>query len=134
MNAAATLDGRPLPALRESYADERARHRGLSHHSVTILRDVSMVETNVAVPVLPEEQRAAIWEALRDAKLEERHHLVEVDGRPGIDGLATAGVAVRTMGRGPDDDPAFFLAAGAAGVLAGRMAAGNRRWRADAAD
>jgi hypothetical protein len=36
---------------------------------------------------------------------------------------------VRTMGRGIDDDPAFFLAAGAAGVLAGRMAAENRRWR-----
>jgi len=93
-----------------------------------------MVETNVAVPTLPSEQRAAVWDALRAAKLEQRHHLVEVDGRPGIDGLATAGVSVRTMGRGPDDDPAFFLAAGAAGVLAGRMAVGGRRWRADAED
>jgi len=34
------------------------------------------------------------------------------------------------MGRGVADDPEFFLAAGAAGVLAGRMAAGNRAWRA----
>jgi hypothetical protein len=33
------------------------------------------------------------------------------------------------MGRGVDDDPVFFLAAGAAGVLAGRLAAGDRRWR-----
>jgi hypothetical protein len=33
------------------------------------------------------------------------------------------------MGRGIEDDPAFFLAAGAAGVLAGRLAAENRRWR-----
>jgi hypothetical protein len=33
------------------------------------------------------------------------------------------------MGRGPSEDPAFFLAAGAAGVLAARMAAGSRRWR-----
>jgi len=32
------------------------------------------------------------------------------------------------MGRTPDDDPAFFLAAGAAGVLAGRMAAASRAW------
>ena len=36
---------------------------------------------------------------------------------------------VRTMGRGIEDDPAFFLAAGAAGILAGRLAAENRRWR-----
>ena len=35
------------------------------------------------------------------------------------------------MGRAVADDPAFFLAAGAAGVLAGRVAAGNRRWRAE---
>jgi hypothetical protein len=41
---------------------------------------------------------------------------------------------VRSMGRGPEDDPAFFLAAGAAGVLAARMAAGSRRWRADLED
>jgi len=29
------------------------------------------------------------------------------------------------MGRSARDDPAFFLAAGAAGILAGRMAAGT---------
>jgi hypothetical protein len=32
------------------------------------------------------------------------------------------------MGRTPHDDPAFFLSAGAAGVLAGRMAASGRAW------
>jgi Protein of unknown function (DUF3866) len=51
-----------------------------------------------------------------------------VDGTPAVEELRSLGVDVRTMGRGIDDDPAFFLAAGAAGVLAGRMAAGNRRW------
>jgi hypothetical protein len=35
------------------------------------------------------------------------------------------------MGRSPGEDPVFFLAAGAAGVLAGRMAAGSRTWRRD---
>ena len=33
-------------------------------------------------------QRAAVWDALRAAKLEERHQLVEVDGRPALDELA----------------------------------------------
>jgi hypothetical protein len=32
------------------------------------------------------------------------------------------------MGRTPADDPEFFLAAGAAGVLAGRMAVRDRAW------
>ena len=55
---------------------------------------------------------------------------MEVDGRPALAELADRGIEPRSMGRGVDDDPAYFLAAGAAGVLAGRMAAGNRRWRA----
>ena len=133
LNAAHTLGGRAIPALRVSFADRRERHRGLSHHSLTILRHVCLVETNVPVPVLEDEvERAAVWDALRGAKLEERHHLVEVDGRPAIDELVARAVEVRSMGRGVGDDPAFFLAAGAAGVLAGRMAAENRRWPRDA--
>ena len=128
--AAQTLGGRPIPALRVSFADERERHRGVSHHSLTILADVCKVDVNVPVPVLEDDaQREVVWGALRGRKLEERHHLVEVDGAPAIEELRARGVDVRTMGRGIDDDPAFFLAAGAAGVLAGRMAAEDRRWR-----
>ena len=135
LNAAAVLGGRPVPALRIGFADMRERHRGLSHHSLTILKDVCTAACDVPVPALDEDaQRAAVWDALRSAGLEDRHHLVEVDGRPGIAGLADRGVEVRTMGRGPQDDPAFFLAAGAAGVLAARMAAGGRRWRAELED
>jgi hypothetical protein len=130
LNAVATIGGRPIPALRVSFADPRERHRGLSHHSLTILRDVCKVETNVPVPTLVDEgQRQAVWGALRAAKLEERHQLVDVDGRPALDELRARSVIVRSMGRTEEDDPAFFLAAGAAGVLAGRMAAGDRRWR-----
>jgi hypothetical protein len=127
--AAATLGGRPIPALRVSFADGRERHRGVSHHSLTILADVCKVDVNVPVPALEkEEQRTAVWDALRSRQLEDRHHLVEVDGQPAIEELRARGIHVQTMGRGIEDDPTFFLAAGAAGVLAGRLAAENRRW------
>ncbi len=99
LNAAAVLGGRPVPALRVSFADERERHRGLSHHSITILKDVCTAECNVPVPALEDEvQRAAVWDALRAAGLEERHHLVEVDGRPGIVGPRRAGRRGRVDG------------------------------------
>jgi len=130
LNAAGTLGGRPIPSLRVSFADARERHRGLSHHTLTVLRDVCKVECNVAVPMLDDDlHRTDVWDALREAKLEERHQLVEVDGRGALDELARRGVEVTSMGRSLEDDPAFFLAAGAAGVLAGRMAAERRRWR-----
>jgi hypothetical protein len=133
MNAAETLGGRPVAALRVSFADARERHRGVSHHTLTILRDVCAVEASVAVPALDGPERDRIWDALRRERLEERHHLVEVDGRPALAALELAGLAVESMGRTVADDPTFFLAAGAAGVLAARMAAHGRRWR-DAAE
>ncbi|MGZ8571178.1 MAG: DUF3866 family protein [Actinomycetota bacterium] len=127
--AAATLKGRPVAALRVSFADERSRHRGVSHHSLTILRDVCRTDVNIAVPVLDEPERTVVWDALRASKLEERHQLVEADGRPALAELDRRGVTVTSMGRGPAEDPALFLSAGAAGVMAGRMAAGSRRYR-----
>jgi hypothetical protein len=130
LNAAEALKGRPVACLRISFADPRERHRAVSHHSLTILGDVCTVRANVAVPVLESEaDRRAVWDALLAHKLEERHQLVEVDGRPGVDLLQRMQIEVESMGRGPADDPAFFLAAGAAGVLAGRMAARSRRER-----
>lgn len=130
LNATEALQGRPVAALRISFAERRERHRAVSHHSLTILEHVSTVRANVPIPVLEDEgQRQAVWDALRARKLEERHHLVEVDGRPGVSLLADVDLAIESMGRTPRDDPAFFLAASAAGVLAGRMAANARRYR-----
>ncbi len=126
--AAATLKGRPVAALRVSFADQRDRHRGVSHHSLTILRDVCRTDVNVAVPALDEPERTIVWDALRAAKLDERHQLVEADGRPALAELEHRGVTITSMGRSPAEDPAFFLSAGAAGVMAGRMAAGSRRY------
>src|SRR5919198_4936830 len=130
LDAVEELGGRPVVALRISFAHRRARHRVVSHHSLTILGHVTHARTNVAVPVLQDEaQRSAVWDALRAEELEDRHQLVEVDGRPAISMLAERGIEVTSMGRSPEDDPAFFLAAGAGGVFAGRMAAGSQRWR-----
>jgi hypothetical protein len=128
LNAAATLGGRPVAALRISFADPRERHRGVSHHSLTILAEVCRVPTNVAVPALEGIDREAVWAALRAAGLEDRHQLVEVDGQPALTELADRGLDIESMGRTAEDDPAFFLAAGAAGVLAGRMAEQSKRW------
>src|SRR5262245_24318478 len=129
MNAAETLGGRPVAALRVSFADTRERHRGVSHHTLTILREVCRAEVNVAVPALDGPERDWVWDDLRREKLEERHQLVEVDGDPALTELERSGVRVASMGRTAADDPAFFLAAGAAGVLAARMASRGRLWR-----
>lgn len=132
LNAVSILGGRPVAAVRISFADRRPRHRGVSHHSLTALSRVATAPVHVAVPVLDGEERRVVWEAIREAGLEEQHQVVEVTGSPAVDALRERGVPAETMGRTDDEDPAFFLAAGAAGVLAGRMAAGTARWKAEA--
>jgi hypothetical protein len=129
LNAVNVLGGRAVAALRLNFADPSYRHHGVSPHSLTVLREVALAPVNVAVPVLEGERRDAVWRAVREAGLEERHQVVEVSGQPALDLLRERGIQAETMGRHLEEEPEFFLAAGAAGVLAGRMAAGSARWQ-----
>src|SRR6266511_1219793 len=83
-DAAAALGGRAVLAPRLSGADERARHRGHSHHTEAVLR------LCLAQPLVPGELDVAGWRE------------------------ATAGLPLSHMGRGRDEDPEFFAAAFAA--------------------
>jgi Protein of unknown function (DUF3866) len=121
LNAAGVLGGRPVAAIRISFADPRERHRGISHHSRTILSRVCLVPATVAVPVLQGRERDEVWSTLRALDTAAPLEPAEADGAPALDLLRERGVAVESMGRGPDDDPAFFLAAGAAGAVAASL-------------
>ena len=101
-NAAAALRGTPVIAARVSGADARPRHRGVSHHTRAVL-ELSLGDVVVAWPA---ELPAPDWLRPREE--------VDVSGWR----AACAGLPLAHMGRGPDDDPAFFAAAFAAGVLA----------------
>jgi hypothetical protein len=113
VNAAAVLGGRPVASLRVSEADPRARHYGVSHHSLTSYGRVALARADVVVPELPGAFGARV--AAQAAGLAGRHTLVSVN----TDGLAEAlrgcPVPLSSMGRGLDEDLAYFLAAAAAG-------------------
>lgn len=108
LDAAAWLGGRPVACLRCSGADARPRHRGISHHSLTAL-DAVRSPVDVALP-------PGI-----DAPPGNRHRWHSLDPGDPVDLLTDAGLEVRSMGRGPADDPLFFAAAAAAGELAVRL-------------
>ena len=113
VNAAAVLGGRPVASLRISEADPRERHRGVSHHSLTSYGRVALARADVVVPLLPGEFGARV--RAQAAALAARHALVSVSVEGLADVLAACPVRLSTMGRGLAEDPAYFLAAAAAG-------------------
>ncbi|HEU4739199.1 MAG TPA: DUF3866 family protein [Solirubrobacterales bacterium] len=95
---------------RLSAADPRDRHRGLSHHTQTVL-NLLLAPVDVVLP----EGADQIPGDLDDSK--HRLHYAPAD----LDGYAASGLPTKTMGRSLDDDPLFFSAPLAAGTfLAGR--------------
>lgn len=144
INAVGTLGGRPVAALRVSGADERERHLGISHHSLTAYGRVALVAADVVVPVfepgpiqgladddgVPPLESGSLdalgvrvhQQALALGAPIGRHRLVPIDaGADLLAALAASPVRLSTMGRGLEQDPAAFLAAGAAGVHAARL-------------
>jgi hypothetical protein len=116
LDAADLLGGRPVATLRFSLADQRLRHQGVSHHTRTALTSATHARATIGVPRGAWEER--VRGDLDAAGLSERHRLVSVDD-PGVpDLLDQRGLRVTSMGRGPDDDPAFYAVAGAAGTVA----------------
>jgi hypothetical protein len=119
VNAAAALGGRPVASLRISDADPRMRHRGVSHHSLTAYGRVALARADVVVPALAGEFGAQV--AAEAAPLGGRHDLVTVPAGGLEAALRACPARLSTMGRGLDEDLAYFLAAAAAGWHAGRL-------------
>jgi 8-oxo-dGTP pyrophosphatase MutT (NUDIX family) len=122
VNAAAVLGGRPIGSLRISEADPRPRHRGISHHSLTCYGRIALARADIVVPELAGEFGAQV---LAEAQpLSDRHNLVYVSVAGLTEILRDCPVRLSTMGRGLDEDPAYFLAAAAAGRHAATLEGG----------
>jgi hypothetical protein len=119
-HAALALGLPTIVAPRLSSSDPRPRHRGLSHHTETVLE---LVLGTVSVPVpevdlegWPTGEDSADMPSVLDAlhrTCAERH---DVSVHPvDLAGYAESGLATKTMGRELADDPLFFAAALAGG-------------------
>jgi hypothetical protein len=106
-HAALALGMPTLLSPRLSSADERPRHRGVSHHTLTVL-ELLLGGVEIPVPAGEAEPIAALAAACGS-----RHRLREEPVN--LSGYAASGLPAMAMGRGIEDDPLFFAAALAAG-------------------
>jgi len=127
-----------LLVARMSSGDERARHRGISHHTLTVL-DLLLEPVTVA---LPAGMRSPVGSDLRaglgsvfggaapvrpalDLDVERPVRITRHDWRRAIVDLpayAAGGLPTETMGRRLTEDPLFFAAALAGGTALAELA------------
>ena len=113
-HAALALGLETLVAPRMSSSDPRERHRGLSHHTETVLR---LVLGSVRVPA-PASDDAALAD-LREV-CGDRHEVWPRDAS--VDEYAASGLPTSHMGRTIEEERLFFTAALAAGDALAAMA------------
>jgi hypothetical protein len=140
------LGCRTLLVARMSSADGRSRHRGISHHTLTVL-DLLLEPVTVALPAgmrspVGTDLRAGLGAVFGGAvsgrpplalDVERPVRITRHDWRPAeidLPAYSESGLPTQTMGRGLVEDPLFFGAALAGGAalaeLAGLTPAGRR--------
>lgn len=120
VNAVNVLGGLPVAVPRLSFADPRERHRGLSHHTRTALGKVALSGCTVTLPEMPPEKRTYVEKQLVESGISARHRVIFLDAAVTFAALREYALEVTTMGRTVEQDPEYFLAAGAAGIYAVR--------------
>jgi hypothetical protein len=105
-HGALALGCRPLIVPRLSSGDPRPRHRGVSHHTRTVL-ELLLRPVDVAAP--------------RDTRLPDGPHRRR-EAEADLDGYRASELPARTMGRSLDEDPLFFAAPLAGGHVLATLA------------
>ena len=119
LDATSALGGRAVACVRVSFGDERERHRGISHHSVTALTLGAARRATVVLPLLDPGRMDLLRTQCELSEIASRHEVVEADGSSAVDRLREGlGLVPDTMGRSIDSWPEPFLASGAAGIVA----------------
>jgi hypothetical protein len=136
-HAALALGCDALIVARMSSGDPRARHRGISHHTLTVL-DLLLAPVTVALPAgmrspVGADLRAGLGAVFGGAMpsrpgleldVERPARITRHDWRRAsidLPAYATSGLPAHTMGRSVTQDPLFFGAALAAGAALGEL-------------
>ncbi len=126
LNAAAGLHGIPIVVPRIGFSDPRSRHRGISHHTLTVLERVCRVKAILPLPHLEEiKMNHILGQLYRQNLLENYECCVEIVTEF-QQLLEQSDMNLSTMGRGIKEEPDFFLALGAAARAAERVLRGEK--------
>ncbi len=117
-----TLGGLPVALPRISFADKRIRHRGISHHSITVLADIAKTRAILPLPELEQGKLGYIKGQILKYNIDKKHSVVFNKGEAVLSAMEDYCLKTTTMGRGIEEDRDYFLGIGAcAETLAGYL-------------
>lgn len=115
IDAINTLEGNPVIVPRISFKDQRERHRGISHHTRTILSEISKTPGKVIIPLIDKQKLDILNGQIRKLNIDKKHSIIYEDGQDILKAMNYFNLNVTTMGRGYEEDIEFFLTLGAVG-------------------
>ncbi|HHU63192.1 MAG TPA: DUF3866 family protein [Clostridiales bacterium] len=119
INATNSLKGIPIYIPRISFCDARRRHYGISHHSVTLLRDIVYSPCIIPLPIINNRKKfGLLLKTIVPATIKKGHKLFVCSGKYIEKAMKLYDVNTTTMGRGIHEDKEFFVAIGSAAKYA----------------
>jgi hypothetical protein len=115
IDAINNLGGRAIAVPRISFKDKRDRHRGISHHTITILSEITNTKAYCVLPYLEDTKEKFITNQIELSKIGEKHSIVFQDGKEILDAMSEFNLNTTSMGRTIKDDIEYFIALGAVG-------------------
>jgi hypothetical protein len=112
------LGGHAVFVPRISFSDKRARHFGISHHSITILKQLCCTKVNIAVPLLKDNaQMDYLEKQLTDNKIKSLHNINYVDCNDIEEILYKDSAYLHKMGKSFEEDKEYFISCAASAKL-----------------
>lgn len=116
LDAISKLGGRPIAIPRISFADMRDRHRGISHHSITIFDEIVNVGVEIPITIYGEEKDSVIKNQIKENNLDKKHKIEYIENNRTKDDIDSYGLKVKSMGRNYEQDSEFFDSASSAAI------------------
>lgn len=128
LDAISKLGGTPIAIPRTSFADKRDRHKGISHHSITVFKEIVNVNINIPLTEYEEKEKLDyIKNQIKENNLEDKHNIIYIKNNKTKEDLDYFGLKVRSMGRGYEQDKEFFEAASTAAYYLMEVCDDSRR-------
>lgn len=112
------LKGYPAVIPRISFADARIRHFGISHHSITVLKQLCCTRTNIALPIMKDQEHMEyIQKQILEHQLSSLHNINYVDSAEIEKVLKQNASYLKKMGKSFEEDWDYFISCAAAAKL-----------------